>query len=74
MRSSPVVKFLSPSAQRKKEEELRRLEADREERERPENELMDLEPVPSGKDNGNRNAGEVFVGASARSSQEPLLR
>jgi len=74
MRSSPVVRFLSPSAQRQNEEELRQLETERDERERTENELMDLEPVPSGKDNGNSNAEEVSVDALARSSQEPLLR
>jgi hypothetical protein len=74
MRSSPVVRALSPSAQRKKEDELRRLETERDERERAENELVDLDPVPSGKDNGNSSAEELIIGSLARSSQEPLLR
>ena len=47
MRSSPVVKFLSPSAQKKKDEELRRLEQHMEGRERERVGVTDLEPIPS---------------------------
>jgi len=46
MRTSPVVRFLSPAARQEDEEELRRVEQDREEREHQAEEIMDLEPVP----------------------------
>ena len=46
IRTSPVVKFLSPGEQRKKEDELRRLEVERDERQQ-EGEIEDLQPVPS---------------------------
>lgn len=73
MRSSPVVRFLSPAARRKKEEELRRFEEDREGRVREDGQILDLEPVPSKDDAGGNEAG-VSDDALDRSSGEPLLR
>ena len=72
IRTSPVVRFLSPALQRKKEEELRHLEVEREERRRGE-EIEDLQPLPS-KDGG---VGITVQGSDSALatpiSQEPLL-
>lgn len=72
IRTSPVIRFLSPGEQRKKEEELRRLEVEREERQQ-EGEIEDLQPVPV-KDDWVGIAAEGTGDALARTiSQEPLL-
>ena len=75
VRTSPIVKSLSPGEQRKEVEELRRLEVEREERHQ-EGEIEDLQPVPS-KDDGvgmtAEGSGNAIVMARTI-SQEPLLR
>lgn len=73
IRTSPVVKSLSPGEQWKKKEELRRLELERDERRR-EGEIVDLQPIPS-KDDGMGITPEGSGNALAKTvSQEPLLR
>jgi hypothetical protein len=47
VRMRNVKRALSRSEQRKKEEELRRVEASRNERAREESECVDLQPVPT---------------------------
>jgi hypothetical protein len=70
-----VVRFLSPTARRADEEELRRLEAERAARKLEENEVVDLDPLPS-RDVLLREAGPSGSAVEmARSlSEEPLLR
>jgi hypothetical protein len=68
------VRFLSPAARRADEEELRRLEEDRTARKREENEVVDLEPLPSRDVVSSEVEGRVSVPEMARSlSEEPLL-
>jgi hypothetical protein len=65
---------LSPAARHADEEELRRLEEDRAARKREENEVVDLEPLPSRDVVSSEVGGRISVPGMARSlSEEPLL-
>ena len=67
------MKYLSPGEQRKKEDELRRLDAERDERQQ-EGEIEDLPPI-SIKDDGMGITPEGSGNALVRTiSREPLLR
>ena len=69
------MRFLSPAARRADEEELRQLEEDRAARKREENEVVDLEPLPSRDIVSTEAEGRISVPEMARSSsEEPLLK
>ena len=66
------MRILSPAARKMKEDELRSVEQEREERERAED-VVDLEPLPTADGSGHEgeNSNEAF---NRIDSQEPLLR
>jgi hypothetical protein len=72
---TPIVRFLSPDERMRDEDVLRDVEEEREERERDEGELMDLEPLPSrDADTRERQSGHGdLLARVSTSSEEPLL-
>jgi hypothetical protein len=73
LRTKPVMKYLSSEERQRDEEDLRRVEQERQERERHDD-VVDLDPLPT-QDGGDRDAEEYVHDVLARTgSQVPLLQ